>query len=124
MTFTVESREDDLAAAKTALALLGAALFIAAQFFSWLLLAFAASGDSAPPRMCPCPFHATAWTFVFWTPVVAVGVGAAWAVAAQRFGGLIFTVAVVAATVALVVLDYVYLADVRRVWSLPPLPRL
>jgi hypothetical protein len=115
---------DDLAEAKTALAVLGVAIVLGLQLVSWLFLALASSGDSGPERSCPCPFQATAWTFVFWAPEIVLLAGVAGALAAKRFSGYVIMSAILAAIAILFLVDYLYLADVRRVWSLPPLPRI
>ncbi len=120
----VPESNGDLAVAKTALAVFEVAIVLGLQLVSWLFVAFAASGDSAPERYCPCPFHATAWTFIFWSPAIVLLAGIGGALAAKRFSGYIITSAIFAAIAILFLVDYLYLADVRRVWSLPPLPRM
>jgi hypothetical protein len=117
-----EESNEDFAEAKTALATLGVTIVLGLHLVSWLFLALAASGDSAPERTCPCPFQATAWTFVFWVPEMLLFAGITGALAARRFRGYVITAAILAAIVVLFLVDRLYLADVRRVWSLPPLP--
>jgi hypothetical protein len=67
------------------------------QLVSWLFVAFAASADSAPERYCPCPFQATAWTFILWSPEIVLFAGIGGALAAKRFSDYIITSAILAA---------------------------
>jgi hypothetical protein len=119
-----EESNEDFAEAKAAIATLGVTIVLGLHLVSWLFLAFAASGDSAPERTCACPFQSTAWTFVFWAPEMVLLAGIAGALAARRFRGYVITGAILAAIALLFLVDHLYLADVRRVWSLPPLPRI
>ena len=85
----------------------------------WALLALASSSDSAPPHTCPCPDH-TVWTALFWTPEALIALGLLASLIARKLW--VSLVSLVVAFPVTVVLFFVYLHDIRRVWSLPRFP--
>jgi hypothetical protein len=86
----------------------------------WAFLALASSSDSAPSRTCPCPQDYTAWTALFWTPEALIAVGLLAGLIARKLW--VSLVSLVVAFPVTVVLFFVYLHDIRRVWSLPRFP--
>jgi hypothetical protein len=95
----------------------GSASVVVAHFFFWAVLALGASNGECPQ----CQHETTAWTFLFWIPELMLAMGLVIGLG-QRKPRTSF-IWVTGAFITLLIIFVVYLSDLRRVWSVPVLPR-